>query len=432
MVAQELIRKTAKEKYPDLKIDYISSNVLNTEQMLDTLSSYDKETGIIYLSWFREYPVPGGYDLADHLKKILPTLVSTPVFTLADMNPQKNLYAGGHYISAHDFTQTTMDVIHRILKGEKASDIPYQDGGTPHTYLNYANLQWRNIPEILYPKDVIYYLKPPTLYQQYATHIWITSFFIALFLSSYLIISIRSHRKEAKIKQELIRAKEQAEEADRLKSAFLANISHEIRTPLNAIVGFSNILAEDCDTKENREYIQIIKKNNNLLLQLINDVLDLSKIEAGLSEYSFCNINLNEFLKELQESHLTRIPENVELVLAPAFDKFTVYAEKKRLAQILENYISNAIKYTTEGSITLGYYPPQGRKLRLFVRDTGCGIAPDKRQHVFERFVKLDSFKQGTGLGLSICQVLAKKMNANVGVSSEMGNGSEFWLDIPY
>ncbi len=427
-VTRQAVQQAMQTEFPDMKLEQLSSDVLNTEQLLDTLKTYDKSTGVIYYSWFQQYGKKESYYLADHLKKILPSFLEVPIFTIADLNLQENLFAGGHYISIEDFVDTTMSVINRILGGEPASSIPYQDGGIPHTYLNYADLKWYNIPEKLYPDNAIYYRKPPTFYQQYRVYIWLTGFFILLSIALYSVYHIRS----LKVKRELIKAKEHAEEADRLKSAFLANMSHEIRTPLNAIVGFSSILAETADTPENHEYIQIIESNNYLLLQLINDILDLSKIEAGLLEFKYTDVEINNCLEELEDAFRLRMPENVRLILAPPLGKCFIHTEKGRVIQILGNYLSNAIKYTTEGSITVGYYLPKDGKLRLFIRDTGCGIAPDKHQQVFDRFVKLDSFKQGTGLGLSICRMIAEKMDATVGVSSEVGKGSEFWLEIPY
>lgn len=432
VVTQNAIQKIIEEKYPSLTLENLSSSSLSTEQLLDTLGSYNKETGVIYYSWIRPYTNKNSFYLSDHLKKVLPTFLSTPVFTLADLDLHETLYAGGYYISASDFTDTAMSIIHRITNGEAASSIPYQDGGTPHTYLNYADLQWCNIPESLYPNDAIYYFKPPTFYQKYATYIWMSCIFTLLLIAVYLYFSYRSKNAEEKIKEELIRAKERAEESDRLKSAFLANMSHEIRTPLNAIVGFSSILAETAGTEENKEYIHIIEINNNLLLQLINDILDISRIEAGSLDFKYSNIDVNHSLKELSNVFCLRIPPNVECLVETPLAECIVYAEQNRVIQILSNYISNAIKYTNEGSITIGYYPPLNNKLRLFIRDTGCGIAADKCHLVFERFVKLDSFKQGTGLGLSICRMLAEKMNASVGVHSEVDKGAEFWLELPY
>lgn len=427
-VTRQAVSAVMQKDFPDLKLELLSSEQISTEELLDTLTSYKKTTGVIYYAWLRQYGNNKNYYLSDHLKKILPSFLEVPVFTLADLNLQENLYAGGHYISIHDFTDTVMSTISRILSGETASSIPYQNGGVAHTYLNFADLKWCKISENLYPKDAIYFFQPPTFYQQYKTYIWMTILFIALFITLYIFYYIHSQKH----KKELILAKERAEESDRLKSAFLANMSHEIRTPLNAIVGFSSILAETANTPENREYIRIIEDNNCLLLQLINDILDLSRIEAGLLDFCYTEVDINGCIRKLEDAFHFRMPANVECIAEFGIKKCYIYTEKNRLSQVLGNYLSNAIKYTTEGSITVGYYPPKDGNMRFYVRDTGCGISPEKQKAIFQRFVKLDNFKQGTGLGLSICQMIAEKMHATVGVSSEIGKGSEFWIEIPY
>lgn len=427
-VTRQAVSAVMQKDFPDLKLELLSSEQISTEELLDTLTSYKKTTGVIYYAWLRQYGNNKNYYLSDHLKKILPSFLEVPVFTLADLNLQENLYAGGHYISIHDFTDTVMSTISRILSGETASSIPYLNGGVAHTYLNFADLKWCKISEDLYPKDAIYFFQPPTVYQQYKTYIWMTILFIALFITLYIFYYIHSQKH----KKELILAKERAEESDRLKSAFLANMSHEIRTPLNAIVGFSSILAETANTPENREYIRIIEDNNCLLLQLINDILDLSRIEAGLLDFCYTEVDINGCIRKLEDAFHFRMPANVECIAEFGIKKCYIYTEKNRLSQVLGNYLSNAIKYTTEGSITVGYYPPKDGNMRFYVRDTGCGISPEKQKAIFQRFVKLDNFKQGTGLGLSICQMIAEKMHATVGVSSEIGKGSEFWIEIPY
>lgn len=428
VVTRQAVKEVIQQDFPDLQLELLSSEKMGTEELLDSLIAYKRTAGVIYYSWFRQYGSQKNYYLSDHLKKILPSFLEVPVFTLADLNLQANLYAGGHYISISDFTDSVMSTISRILAGEAASSIPYQNGGTPRTYLNYAALNWCNIPESLYPDDAHYYFQPPTFYQQYKNYIWMTGLFLAFLLTLYIYYHIHSQKH----KRELIRAKEQAEESDRLKSAFLANMSHEIRTPLNAIVGFSSILAEAADTPESHEYVKIIEDNNSLLLQLINDILDLSRIEAGLLDFCYTHVDINSCISKFAETSRLRMPENVACRTELCMKRCYIHTEKNRLMQVLGNYFSNAAKYTSEGSITIGYYPPKEGKMRFFVRDTGCGISPDKQQVVFQRFVKLDNFKQGTGLGLSICQMIAEKMNATVGVSSQVGRGSEFWIEIPY
>ena len=235
------------------------------------------------------------------------------------------------------------------------------------------------------------------------------------------------------LERKLRLAKEEAEESNRIKSAFLANMSHEIRTPLNAIVGFSSILAEDVSEEERIEYLSIISKNNDILLQLINDILDLSKIEAGTLEYVYANIDVNKMLSEIEQAARMRQPNaNVAICAVMPMPDLLLYTDQRRITQVLNNFISNAMKFTNAGSITFGYEEPKDGYIRFFVTDTGTGIPPEKVADIFNRFVKLDSFKQGTGLGLAISQNIVKELKGEIGVLSELGKGSTFWFTLPY
>lgn len=246
-------------------------------------------------------------------------------------------------------------------------------------------------------------------------------------VGSSLVITNRK-----KMEQELTTAKELAEESNRLKSAFLANMSHEIRTPLNAIVGFSGILASTEREEEKQEYVSIIENNNTLLLQLISDILDLSKIEAGTLELNYSNIELNELMRELERGFLLRVKTDaVKLEFVEPAGPCMAYTEKNRLSQLMINLVTNAIKFTEKGSIRFGYEMREN-ELYFYVADTGCGIPKDKQQNIFGRFVKLNSFAQGTGLGLSICKTLMDHMGGRIGVESEEGKGSTFWFTLPY
>ena len=234
-----------------------------------------------------------------------------------------------------------------------------------------------------------------------------------------------------RVQQDLITAKEQAEESNRLKSAFLANMSHEIRTPLNAIVGFSNILSASESPEESQEYINIIENNNALLLQLIGDILDISKIEAGTLEFIYSDIDLNVVMGEIESATRMRMQnKEVKLVFAPGLPVCRIHTEKNRLSQVIINMLNNAMKFTKEGEIRFGY-ELQGEMLYFYVKDTGCGIPADKVGEVFNRFVKLNKFVQGTGLGLAICQTIIHRMGGKIGVESEEGKGSKFWFTIP-
>ena len=246
-------------------------------------------------------------------------------------------------------------------------------------------------------------------------------------IGSSLVITERKQ-----MEKELLTAKDRAEESNRLKSAFLANMSHEIRTPLNAIVGFSSILASGEQDPEKREYLGLIEDNNALLLQLISDILDLSKIEAGTLEFNDSEFDLNQMMNELQTTVAHRMePKGVRVAVECGLPECRIRTEKNRLMQVLNNLLSNAEKFTERGSITLSY-ELRDKMLHFSVSDTGRGIPADKKNAVFGRFVKLNSFAQGTGLGLSICQMIVEHMGGTIGVESEEGKGSNFWFTIPY
>lgn len=238
---------------------------------------------------------------------------------------------------------------------------------------------------------------------------------------------------QKEMERALREAKDNAEKSNKLKSAFLANMSHEIRTPLNAIVGFSDVLAQTEDVQEKQEYVNIIESNNQLLLQLIGDILDLSKIEAGTLEFTYTDMDVNAMFTELEQSSRLRMnnPE-VEITFAEHAPDLILYTDRNRLMQVMNNFMTNAMKFTRRGSIRFGYRSQPGEQLYFYLSDTGSGIPEEKQRLIFERFVKLDSFKQGTGLGLSICQSIIEKLGGEIGVTSQVGVGSTFWFRIPY
>lgn len=251
-------------------------------------------------------------------------------------------------------------------------------------------------------------------------------------LSSPMIISIEWDITELEmIKRELLSSKEKAEMSDNLKSAFLANMSHEIRTPLNAIVGFSHLIAESDDAEERKTYYNIVDANNERLLQLINEILDLSKIESGIIEFSFGSVSLHNLCREVYDAHIFRTPENVNLVYEPSDERLMIETDKNRVFQVISNLIGNAVKFTKEGSISYGYELVDNQ-IVFHVTDTGTGIEPEKVGRVFERFAKLNNHAQGTGLGLSICKSIVERLGGKISVSSEFGKGTTFTFTLPY
>lgn len=229
----------------------------------------------------------------------------------------------------------------------------------------------------------------------------------------------------------LIDAKEKAETADRLKSAFLANMSHEIRTPLNAIVGFSSLLVQGENPEEREQYMAIVEENNELLLQLISDILDLSKIEAGTFDFVKQELDVNQLCEDMVRTMKLKARPGVEVVFDHRLPECIIVSDRNRLNQVIANFMNNAIKFTSTGSIRLGYGQAETNLLRFYVADTGIGIIQEKQAEIFDRFVKLNSFVHGTGLGLSISKSIVEQLGGTIGVESESGKGACFWFTLP-
>lgn len=242
-------------------------------------------------------------------------------------------------------------------------------------------------------------------------------------------------QKSKENEQELISARRKAEESDMMKSAFLANMSHEIRTPLNAIIGFSNLIVSgeaELTADEKNNFLQLINTNSDLLLKLINDILDLSRIESGRMSFSFVPCNLTKLINEIFGTHQVLMPDNVVLMKETPETEVTIETDPLRLTQVITNFINNARKFTKEGYIKIGYKKSKNnRYIDIFVEDTGIGIPKEHQQAIFERFNKLNEFAQGTGLGLAICQVIIKRFGGEIRLQSEKGKGSRFTIALP-
>ena len=251
-------------------------------------------------------------------------------------------------------------------------------------------------------------------------------------LSSPIIVSIEWDVTELEMmKRELLSSKEKAEMSDSLKSAFLANMSHEIRTPLNAIVGFSSLLVQGENPEEREQYMAIVEENNELLLQLISDILDLSKIEAGTFDFVKQELDVNQLCEDMVRTMKLKARPGVEVVFDHRLPECIIVSDRNRLNQVIANFMNNAIKFTSTGSIRLGYGQAETNLLRFYVADTGIGIIQEKQAEIFDRFVKLNSFVHGTGLGLSISKSIVEQLGGTIGVESESGKGACFWFTLP-
>ena len=249
-----------------------------------------------------------------------------------------------------------------------------------------------------------------------------------------MVLTVHDITQLKETEKQLTLAKEKAENADLSKSAFLANMSHEIRTPLNAITGFAEILASANTEEEKAQYQEIIKMNADLLLQLVNDILDMSKIEAGTLEFVYTKVDINLLLSDLRQLFQMRVNDagkNIRIIAEPSLPSCSIETDRNRVAQVLSNFTTNAIKFTQEGTISIGY-EARDTELYFYVTDTGAGIPADKLPEVFGRFVKLNKDKKGTGLGLSISKTIVNKLEGQIGADSVEGKGSTFWFTIPY
>ena len=249
-----------------------------------------------------------------------------------------------------------------------------------------------------------------------------------------MVLTVHDITQLKETEKQLTLAKEKAENADLSKSAFLANMSHEIRTPLNAITGFAEILASANTEEEKAQYQEIIKMNADLLLQLVNDILDMSKIEAGTLEFVYTKVDINLLLSDLRQLFQMKVNDaggNIQIIAEPSLPSCSLETDRNRDAQALSNFTTNAIKFTQEGTISIGY-EARDTELYFYVTDTGAGIPADKLPEVFGRFVKLNKDKKGTGLGLSISKTIVNKLEGQIGADSVEGKGSTFWFTIPY
>ncbi|MBS6527407.1 MAG: sensor histidine kinase [Bacteroides caccae] len=405
------MKEVVTKYFPDLPLELLSTTQLSTEALLDTLHSYKSNTGIIYYSWFESHNKDDNNYLFDHIQDVISNFTPSPLFLLSSEDLSNNTFAGGYYVSAESFGQSLLEILYRILDGEQARNIPETTGGKENAYLS------------------VYINQPQSFFQQHKVEI-LVCIAILVILVTAITYYIRILRKAYSRSSE---AMEKAEQANQLKSAFLANMSHEIRTPLNAIVGFSNMLPEVDDREEMREYTDIIETNTNLLLQLINDILDMSKIEAGTFDFCPALIDVNQTMEEIEQSMQLRLKNDaVTFTFCERLPECMLYIDKNRLMQLLSNFIVNAIKFTKSGSIRMGYRMKDINTIYFYVSDTGCGMSPEQCRHVFERFVKYNPFIQGTGLGLSICHMIVEHLKGEIGVNSEEGKGSTFWFTLPY
>ena len=428
---QALVRKEMK-KFPDLDLILMDGRRHSIYTIVEELRQLPENTVILVGTW--RVDMNEGYFMRNATYAMMEVTPTIPTFTPSSVS--LGYWAIGGVLP--DYRKLGKDM---ALASVQIDQYPADEQqhlsviGSKAVLDSRKVKEWGLDPDIL-PFDVEIINQTVSFYQQYTYQIWSAcALFLILVLG--LCISLFYYFRTKRLKDDLLKsekdlrvAKDRAEESNRLKSAFLANMSHEIRTPLNAIVGFSTLISESEDKEEIKEFAKIIHANNELLLNLINDILDMSKIEAGILDFLYTEVEINELIQTLWRSYRFKIKEGVEFRTELPAESYIIHTERNRLSQVLANFINNACKYTFEGMITIGY---EIRKddIYFFVTDTGKGIAEENISRVFDRFAKLDSFTQGTGLGLSICELIIKHLGGEIGVESSVGKGSTFWCTVP-
>ncbi|MDD2952358.1 MAG: ATP-binding protein [Parabacteroides sp.] len=429
------LARTPPRKNCIAKISVTPFRTLPGSSLLYNLSGIMKKTTYLDLKY-------------DHTSEAAYQLVNYPSFSAhyepIQYNPEKkqNRYIGGYLTSVETQARELAEMASLVLKGTPVAEIPIKESSKEYILVWHAIKAWGlsidKIPAYVRLINVPFY----ELYKKPLIAFFCIMFIVITILTTGLwkLYSREQKYKElaqaklVKQNEELEVALEKAKESDQMKSAFLANMSHEIRTPLNAIVGFSNLMNTDIElSKEEREnFTELINRNSDLLLNLINDILDLSRIESGRMSFSFEQYSLNELISTIYQTFQVLMPENVELRMQIPGKNISILTDKLRLTQVITNFISNAIKFTQEGYILIGYeYREKERHVHIFVEDTGIGIPKEKQEAVFNRFTKLDEFAKGTGLGLSICKVIAERFDGYIAVESEVGKGSRFAIILP-
>ena len=420
------------ENYPDLNLVLVDSRE-GEETAFRTYATLPPRSAVMLGTW--RVGSDGEFFMQRSLNDLVQNNPRVPVFSVTGTGIGDTAI-GGYVPEYENGAEVIANQIRKYYDTDDIEDAHFHTSKSLYLFDSRKLKEWK-IAEYALPKGSVIEDTMAAKLSKYSHYIELLVAGILLLVLLLLFVTwllLRMRRLKLTLEEregQLVVAREKAEESDMLKSAFLANMSHEIRTPLNAIVGFSSILAETDEEQEKREYISIIENNNALLLQLIGDILDLSKIEAGTLEFNFSDFELNELMHEKENIIRMKTAEGVELIFEPGLDACLFHSDRNRLSQLLINLLTNAAKFTAKGSIRFGYRT-EGSRLRFYVSDTGCGIPPEGQRRIFDRFVKLNSFKQGTGLGLPICKSIVEHLGGEIGVKSEEGRGTTFWFTLPY
>ena len=417
---------------------FISSNDVNTDSLLHMVPTFRDSSAIFLSSWFTtgfgfNYSVNYTYSQISKSSKL-------PVFGVVGEAIEDGVFTGGYFMPQNFWGEQAVKLIEQVDKLGSAKHIEPSIYRDSVFHVNWKNASERSIKRSSIPKKSVIYARPLDFLRKFKEEIIIVgSIFIILLIAAILVfrsyLQVRASRIRIMDSEDnLFKALRKSQESDRLKSAFLANMSHEIRTPLNSILGFSELLSETSDEDERRQYIKIISSSSDLLLRLIDDILDLSKIEAGTYEFVFERVDLCDLIEELRQIFHHKERSDLKLIVECKYHELEIFADRKRLFQVLTNLVNNALKFTKKGYVKVSCHLEEfdGERIAVIqVEDTGMGIPPDKVDTIFDRFVKLNDLSEGTGLGLTICNTIIQKHKGTIHVESTYGSGSKFTVRLP-
>lgn len=443
-----LLQLEAEKSYPNIPADYFDGRFDTTSMLLANLPETPSTAGVLMTSWLTG---DHGFEYSkDYIYSQLGTHLQTPIFITSNIGLEKEYFLGGYFNDASFWGEKTAVLLNQILRGQSPKEIQTEIYRDEQCHIAWKVFERYHLNRDSLPEGVVFYNCPEPFFVTYLYYIIGVSVTLFVFIVFYLYTLRGNFKLQSahrlllkaveesnaanaaleKTHDELVVALRKAEESDHLKSAFLANMSHEIRTPLNAIVGFSGVIVEIESKEERAEFAELIQCNSDLLLQLISDILDVSKIEAGMLDMTFEEIDALDVCSNVVTSLQSKCKPGVRLFLAESVVPINLHTDPNRLMQVLINLTNNAIKFTREGSIEVGYFSFDDESIEFFVKDTGIGMSADRLSAVFERFIKLNAYIEGTGLGLSICKTIVEMMGGEIGVESEEGVGSRFWFRI--
>ncbi|MEG1760016.1 MAG: HAMP domain-containing sensor histidine kinase [Alistipes sp.] len=443
-----LFEEEVKKNYADYPVEYLDARFVRTDSLLKQLPKISSQTGLLLTSWLTG---EHGFEYSkDYIYKEMSSVLQTPIFITNDIGLDKGYFLGGYFNQGDFWGEKTGDMLLSVISGKSPRNIPPVVCKDDECYMDWQTLHKFDLPTQDLPDTVVYENKPESMFVKYKFQILFIVLIFIVILVAYTY-TLRSHLRLQKaqkqtlqavaeatcaneelqvIRKNLIVALKKAEESDRLKSAFLANMSHEIRTPLNAIVGFSDLIASAENDRERQESADIIKRNSDLLLQLISDILDISKIEAGTLHFVYEDTDPENICHNAIDSLRLKCQPEVTLSLVTPDLHIVAHTDPNRLMQVLVNLIGNAIKFTKHGPIEVGFFAYNEELLEFYVKDSGIGIPATCIDHIFDRFVKLNTYMEGTGLGLAICKTIVETLGGEIGLRSTLGEGSCFWFRI--